>query len=172
MVQMEKSFLCIKLSRELVRQYSYCTFLSHIKKRTGNFKICVDKGFLRSGSAFNILVGPYNNHTAQQLYPHLCEYLLCISNVYTSLTQASKWGMHGMQGSFPMQETPSKQLLQKTSSIGMNYINSQFLYWIGCVKSNSICIWSRIWMICQPQWIWQSLPILFGSWGLQQWQWQ
>ena len=39
-------------------------FLPHIKKRIGNFKICVDKGFPRSGSAYNVLVGPFNDRTA------------------------------------------------------------------------------------------------------------
>ncbi len=76
-------------------------FLSHIKKRIGNFKICVDKRFSRSGSALNVLLGPYNNHTAWKLHPHFREYVLCIRNVYTLLRQASEWGMRGMQGSFP-----------------------------------------------------------------------
>jgi hypothetical protein len=29
------------------------------------------------------------------------DYLIGVSNVYMSLRQASEWGMHGMQGSFP-----------------------------------------------------------------------
>jgi hypothetical protein len=28
-------------------------------------------------------------------------YLLCLSNIYVSLCQASEWGMRGLQGTFP-----------------------------------------------------------------------
>ena len=38
-------------------------FLPHIKKRIGNIKICIDKGFPRSGSAYNILVVPFKDST-------------------------------------------------------------------------------------------------------------
>ena len=39
-------------------------YLQRIKKRIGDYIIlCVDKGFPRSGLAFNILVRPYKNCT-------------------------------------------------------------------------------------------------------------
>ena len=60
----------------------------------------MDQGFTRSGDAFNILVGPMNEHSARHLHPLMRDYLLCLSNVYTLLRQASEWGMRGMQG-FP-----------------------------------------------------------------------
>ena len=44
-------------------------FFPHITKRIGNFKICVDKGFPRSGSAYNVLVGPFNDRTGRRLHP-------------------------------------------------------------------------------------------------------
>ena len=56
----------------------------------------MDKGFPRSGSAYNILVRPFNDRTARRLHPHVRDYLLCVSNVYTSLRQASEWGMRRM----------------------------------------------------------------------------
>ena len=40
-------------------------FLSHILKRIGHYKICVDQGFPRSGLPWNDLVGPVNQCTAR-----------------------------------------------------------------------------------------------------------
>jgi hypothetical protein len=76
-------------------------FLQHIKKRIGDYKICVDQGFPRSGEASGILVGPIPERSARRLYPAMRDQLLKRSNVYTSLRQASEWGMRGLQGSFP-----------------------------------------------------------------------
>ena len=74
---------------------------SHIKQRIGRFKICADQGFPRSGDAFGILVGPIPERSARRLHSAVRDNLLCLSNVYTSVRQASKWGMRGLQGTFP-----------------------------------------------------------------------
>jgi len=76
-------------------------FFSHIKQRIGRHKICVDQGFPRSGEASGILVGPIPERSVRRLHPALHDNLLRLSNVYTSLRQASEWGMRGMQGTFP-----------------------------------------------------------------------
>ncbi len=76
-------------------------FLHHIKKRIGNYKICVDQGFPQSGNAEGILVGPIPEQSAQRLHSSMRDRLLKLSNIYTSLCQASEWGMRGLQGSFP-----------------------------------------------------------------------
>jgi hypothetical protein len=76
-------------------------FLHHIKTRIGTYKICVDQGFPRSGEASGILVGPIPERSARRLHRAVRDQLLRISNVYTSLRQASEWGMRGLQGSFP-----------------------------------------------------------------------
>ena len=76
-------------------------FFNHIQKRIGDFKICVDQGFPRSGDAHGILVGPIPERSARQLHCSLRDNLIRLSNVYTSLRQASEWGMRGLQGSFP-----------------------------------------------------------------------
>ena len=75
-------------------------FLDSICRRIGHYKICVDQGFPRSGDAWNILIGPMNEWSARPLHPTICEYLLRLSNVHTSLQQSSKWGMRALQGSF------------------------------------------------------------------------
>ena len=76
-------------------------FSDSIRRRIGPYKICVDQGFPRSGDAWNILVGPMNKRSARRLHPAVRKYMLRVSNVYTSLRQASEWGMRGLQGSFP-----------------------------------------------------------------------
>jgi hypothetical protein len=67
--------------------------LPYIRNNIGNYKMCVDQGFPRSGDAHLILVGPMSKRLAKKLAPNLRPYLLQISNIYTSLCQASEWGM-------------------------------------------------------------------------------
>jgi hypothetical protein len=76
-------------------------FLHALKNKIGEYKICVDQSFPRSGEAYGTLVGPVTKWAARRLHRGVREYLLRISNVHTSLRQASKWGMCGLQGTFP-----------------------------------------------------------------------
>ena len=76
-------------------------FLHAIKKKIGEYKICVDQGFPRSGDAYGVLVGPVTKRAARRLHRDVRDYLLRISNVHTSLRQASEWGMRGLQATFP-----------------------------------------------------------------------
>jgi hypothetical protein len=75
--------------------------LPYIRNMIGTYKMCVDQGFPRSGDAAEVLVGPISRTKAYKLAPNLRPYLLRLSNVYTSLRQASEWGMRSLQGSFP-----------------------------------------------------------------------
>ena len=90
-------------------------FFHHIKKRIGEYKICVDQGFPRSGEASGILVGPIPERSARRLVSSARDRLLKLSNVYTSLRQASEWGMRGLQGSFPRckKRLPTDNLLRR-----------------------------------------------------------
>ena len=76
-------------------------FIEFIRQKIGRYKICVDQGFPRQGDAYGILVGPISRRTARGLHRDVHNYLLKISNIHTSLRQASEWGMRGLQGSFP-----------------------------------------------------------------------
>ncbi len=76
-------------------------FLHQIKKKIGSYKICVDQGFPRSGDAYGMLVGPVTKRAARRLHCDIRDYYLRISNIHTSLRQASEWGMRGLQGTFP-----------------------------------------------------------------------
>jgi hypothetical protein len=76
-------------------------FFPHIKERIGDYKICVDQGFPRSGDATWILVGPIPERSAPRLHSKVRDNLIHLSNVYMSLRQASEWGMRGLQWKFP-----------------------------------------------------------------------
>ena len=52
------------------------------------------------GEDFGILVGPVLKCSACWLDRQVQDYLLKISNIHTSLRQASEWDMHGLQGTF------------------------------------------------------------------------
>ena len=73
-------------------------FFFHIKKTFGDYKICVDQGFPWSGDATGILVGLIPERSACRLHPLVRDNLICLSNFYTSLRQASEWGIRRLQG--------------------------------------------------------------------------
>jgi hypothetical protein len=79
----------------------FARFLHYVKRKIGLHKICVNQGFPRSGDTHGTFVGPVTKQQAQRLHRGVQNYLLKISNVHTSLRQASKWGMCGLQGTFP-----------------------------------------------------------------------
>jgi hypothetical protein len=76
-------------------------FMCHMKSKIGNYKICINQGFPQSSEEHGTLVGPITKRAARCLHRDVCNYLLRISNIHTSLWQASEWGMHGLQGTFP-----------------------------------------------------------------------
>ena len=71
-------------------------FSHEMKSKIGSYKICVDQGFPRSGDAYGMLVGPVTKRAARRLHRDIRDYYLRISNVHTSLRQASEWGMRGL----------------------------------------------------------------------------
>jgi hypothetical protein len=75
-------------------------FLHQMKKKIGPFKICVDQGFPRGRDASGTFVKPVSKRHVRRLHRDVRNYLLRISDVHTSLWQASEWGMRGMQGYF------------------------------------------------------------------------
>jgi hypothetical protein len=90
------------------RKYLKCTALVHPKKSA--WQHLLDNG---DSSSFLLLTGV--NHRAFNMlldivippkhclcrHSSMCDRLLKLSNIYTSLCQASKWGIRGLQGSFP-----------------------------------------------------------------------
>ena len=137
-----KVFLCAINFPGSWHDGSICAnILPHIKAKIGTYKICVDTGFPRCGEASDILVGPYTKKQVEKLSPLLRPHLLMQSNVYTSLRQASEWGMRGLQGSFPRckKRLPGNTLKRKrviesivlthnlrTDLVGQNQIKTVF----------------------------------------------
>jgi hypothetical protein len=76
-------------------------FFSNIKGKIRDYKICVNQGFPRSGDATGILVGPIPERSACRMHSLVRDHMICLTNVYTLLRQASEWGMRGLQGTFP-----------------------------------------------------------------------
>jgi len=115
--------------------------LPYIRNNIGNYKMCVDQGFPRTGDANLILVGPISKKQAKKLAPNLRPYFLRISNIYISLRQASEWGMRALQGTFPRckKRLPGnawkrKKVIQsivlihnlRTELVGLNQISTVF----------------------------------------------
>jgi hypothetical protein len=66
-------------------------FFSHINgKDRGLKKICVDQGFPWCGDATGILVGPIPERSACGMHLLVRDHMICLSNVYTLLRQASE----------------------------------------------------------------------------------
>ena len=51
-------------------------FLHTIKRKIGEYKICVDRGFPWSGEAYGTLAGPVTKRAARRLHKDVWEYLL------------------------------------------------------------------------------------------------
>ena len=85
-----KVFFCaVNFLESLSDDTVIAQFMPFIKEWIGDYKIVVDQGFPRRASAHGIYVGPVSKHTAHWLEGHAHDYLLKISNMCTSLRQAS-----------------------------------------------------------------------------------
>jgi hypothetical protein len=60
-------------------------FLHQMKRRIGDYKICVYQGFPQSGDAYGTFVGLVTKRAARHLHRDICNYLLLISNVHKLL---------------------------------------------------------------------------------------
>jgi len=61
----------------------------------------ITKGFPRSGYMFDVFVGTISKSTVLKLSPIMRDIEIARANRYTSLRQASEWGMRALQGTFP-----------------------------------------------------------------------
>jgi len=110
-------------------------------KKIGTHKICVDQGFPMSGDLFDIFVGPISSKRLRKIHPVIRENIKRRSHVYTSLRQASEWGMRALQGSFsrltarlPGNKAKRKNIIYaiillhnfRTHHVGLNQIASVF----------------------------------------------
>ena len=135
---MEKVFFCaINYPESWSDGNLTARFFRHIKERIGDYKICVDQGFPRSGDATGILVGPIPERSARHLHSAVRDNMIRLSNVYTSLRQASEWGMRGLQGTFPWCKKclPSDSEKRRRVLECINFVHN---YWTEIVGHNQI----------------------------------
>lgn len=80
---------------------SVCSDLINLcVRKIGDYCFCVDQGFPPSGALHGKFVGPINKKKKKKLDPRLRDLILSQCDVYTSLRQASEWGMRALQGTF------------------------------------------------------------------------
>ena len=103
-------------------------------------KIFRDQGFPRSGEASGILVGPIPERSAWRLHPAVRDNLLRLSNVYTSLRQASEWGIRGMQGTFPRckKRLPSDRVKRRLVIESIIFINNFRTHIVGLNQISTV----------------------------------
>jgi hypothetical protein len=75
-------------------------FIRQVVNNIGDYKICVDQGFPRSGDLLNKFVGPISRRARRNLEPLNRREIIQRLNTYVSLRQASEWGMRALQGTF------------------------------------------------------------------------
>jgi hypothetical protein len=79
-----------------------------VDKKIGNFAMCVDQGFLRSGYMIRKFVGPLSSRAKaklQNLPSATRKKILDNNSIYISLRQAAEWGMKALQGTFARLKT-------------------------------------------------------------------
>jgi hypothetical protein len=74
--------------------------IDKVIRTCGEFALCVDQGFPRSGLLQDKFVGPITKKRRRHLNPLLKDLLLERHALYVSLRQASEWGMRALQGTF------------------------------------------------------------------------
>lgn len=115
--------------------------IAKVIESIGDYAICVDQGFPRSGELFGKFVGPLTESRRLHLDPSLRDHLIARHNKYVSLRQASEWGMRALQGSFSRLKSrlPSDQVKRqriiysiillhnfRTHHVGLNQIATVF----------------------------------------------
>ncbi len=122
-------------------------FLHQMKRMMLSYKICIDQGFPQSGDVYGTFVSPITKRAAQHLHRDVRDYLLLISNVHTSLHQASEWGMHGLQGAFPCckKHLPSDPALHRLVIEAIVLIHNYQTDYIG---------YSQIQTVFDPKYVW------------------
>ena len=65
-------------------------------EKIGNYAICVDQGFKRSGSMYDKFLGPISTEMRRKLSLILLSLLIRLHEMYVSLRQASEWGMRAL----------------------------------------------------------------------------
>jgi hypothetical protein len=93
-------FACINFPGSWHDSQVSLSLISKVVRNIGDFKICVDQGFPRSGDLLNKFVGPLSRRARSNLPVETRRAALRRHNTYVSLRQSSEWGMRALQGTF------------------------------------------------------------------------
>ena len=93
-------FACINFPGSWHDAQVSASLITKVVHNIGEFKICVDQGFPRSGDLLNKFVGPISRRARLNLPVETRRSVLRRHNVYVSLRQSSEWGMRALQGTF------------------------------------------------------------------------
>ena len=75
-------------------------FMELVIRLIGEYALCVDQGFPRSGLMRDRFVGPISKKRRAALAATVRDIVLAQHAVYVSLRQAAEWGMRALQGTF------------------------------------------------------------------------
>ena len=93
-------FACINFPGSWHDAQVSLSLIRKVVQNIGEFKICVDQGFPRSGDLLNKFVGPISRRSRVNLSEETRREVLRRHNIYVSLRQSSEWGMRALQGTF------------------------------------------------------------------------
>lgn len=110
-------YACINFPGSLHDSQVAARLSALVIEKIGNFALCVDQGFPRSGELYGKFVGPIDEKTRENLSPILKSRLLREHNKCVSLRQSSEWGMRALQGSFSRLKSRLTSNTRKRSQI-------------------------------------------------------
>jgi len=134
-------FACINFPGSCHDAQVATSLIDKVVRNIGDYKICVDQGFPRSGDLLNKFVGPISRRNRANLPPENRRAVLRQHNKYVSLRQSSEWGMRALQGTFirmksrlPSNKRKRKLILTviillhnfRTHVVGLNQIATVF----------------------------------------------
>jgi len=134
-------FACINFPGSWHDSQVATSLITKVVENIGNYKICVDQGFPRSGDLLNRFVGPISRRARRNLGPENRRVVIRRHNLYVSLRQSSEWGMRALQGTFIRMKSrlPSNKYKRKliltviillhnfrTEVVGLNQIATVF----------------------------------------------
>jgi hypothetical protein len=93
-------FACVNFPGSWHDAQVSASLITKVVANIGDFKICVDQGFPRSGDLLNKFVGPISRRARLNLPVETRRSVLRRHNTYVSLRQSSEWGMRALQGTF------------------------------------------------------------------------
>jgi len=93
-------FSCINFPGSWHDSQVILSLISKVVENIGDFKICLDQGFPRSGDLLNKFAEPISRRSRQNLPDETRREVLRRHNIFVSLRQSLEWGMRSPQGTF------------------------------------------------------------------------